>query len=141
MLNGPNLSEFTTSVCVSNASKPAKRGRGRGSRGSYKTRSGPRQNKHRQPNRLTFPFEPDSCHYPFNAGSLPTNIPPCYHSSLQVNSGYTPHHNQTNFAPCSVYSPNSGPSMSNSNGNPTVCINPEILRRLGYQVQGHFFWF
>lgn len=88
-----------------NSSKNTKRGRGRGSRGSYKPRGGTRSRLSN--NQIT---NPSSHSYASQLPSFPFN-----------NSS-------------SLCSPGSSyiTSSSLSNTSQKVCINPEILRRLGY---------
>lgn len=96
------MNEFTTSLAT-NSIKTSKRGRGKGSRGSYKQRIGTVTKRSRLSNNsLTASSSPYS----------PTNIP-----IIRQNQ--------------SVSSTFSGLPAVTTN-NPKVCINPEILRRFGY---------
>lgn len=108
----PNLNNNNNNSSSQNVpSKVSKRGRGRGSRGSYKPRG---SNRSRMVNQNS-------------------NYMPCSYNNPISNCVY----------PCSnKFGLNhSGTYISQSsvpNPHQTVCINPEILRRLGYQ-QGKYF--
>lgn len=126
------MCEFTTNFAVNNASVAAanmirptttttgKRGRGRGSRGSYKTRSGPRQYRVKQANaHLPYSIQPNSAGSYFPCAS--------FHGCNSNSVIYNQQQPQPYFQNVSY------PASSSSAGS-KVYVNPEILRR--YSLQG-----
>lgn len=109
----PNLNNNNNNSCFQNVPlKTSKRGRGRGSRGSYKPRGSHRSRTINQS----------------------SNYVPCSYNNSMPNCVYS---YGNKFNPN-----NSGAFISQSpvsNSHQTVCINPEILRRLGYQQQSKYF--
>lgn len=107
--NNNNNNNFFQSVPL----KTSKRGRGRGSRGSYKPRG---SNRSRMVNQN---FNYGHCSY---NSSMQNCVYPC-------GSKFNLNHSGTFI---------SQPQISNS--PQTVCINPEILRRLGYQQSKNLYY-
>lgn len=102
-----NNNNNNSNNCLQNVSlKTSKRGRGRGSRGSYKPRG---SNRSRMGNQN---FNYGHCSY---NSSMQNCVYPC-------GSKFNLNHSGTYISQSQI-----------SNSPQTVCINPEILRRLGYQ--------
>lgn len=146
----PSLSGFATSFstipttnlinqATTTTTTISKRGRGRGSRGRYKTRNGTnattRVAKLKQSTALMYTHP--------NASTPTCQCRSAWCSSDQnplPASSYHQQPQQQTFVPCTSmpggFQAGSLAAVSNNGSNPQkVCINPEILRRLGYQQQ------